>query len=141
MFGRYNFDSIIKEPLPTPKVSQSSAKKQSSKFSKMNYDDILEELGELGRWQLLHLSLLWLPAMAGGIFVLTWSFTGKWKSYGYIIDIEVTLRWQFGDTLVTLWWHWGTLGFLAKISFTPLLYHPGRCLGCLHCCMNHLRIL
>ena len=22
-----------------------------------------------------------------------------------------------------------TLGFLAKISFTPLLYHPGRCLG------------
>ena len=23
-----------------------------------------------------------------------------------------------------------TLGFLAKISFTPLLYHPGRCLGC-----------
>ena len=24
----------------------------------------------------------------------------------------------------------GTLGFLAKISFTPLLYHPGGCLGC-----------
>ena len=23
-----------------------------------------------------------------------------------------------------------TLGFLAKISFTLLLYHPGRCLGC-----------
>ena len=23
-----------------------------------------------------------------------------------------------------------TLGFLAKIYFTPLLYHPGRCLGC-----------
>ena len=76
MFGIYNFDSFLKEPLPTPKVSQSSVKK-SAKFSKMNYDDILEELGELGRWQLLHLSLLWLPAMAGGIFVLTWSFTGK----------------------------------------------------------------
>ena len=24
-----------------------------------------------------------------------------------------------------------TLGFLVKISFTPLLYPPGRCLGCL----------
>ena len=24
----------------------------------------------------------------------------------------------------------GTLGFLAEISFTPLLYHPGGCLGC-----------
>ena len=23
-----------------------------------------------------------------------------------------------------------TLGFLANISFTPLLYHPGGCLGC-----------
>ena len=23
-----------------------------------------------------------------------------------------------------------TLGFLAKISFTPLLYYPGRCFGC-----------
>ena len=23
-----------------------------------------------------------------------------------------------------------TLGFLAEISFTPLFYHPGRCLGC-----------
>ena len=26
-------------------------------------------------------------------------------------------------------WH-GTLGFLAEISFTLLLYHPGGCLGC-----------
>ena len=23
-----------------------------------------------------------------------------------------------------------TLGFLTKVSFTPLLYHPGGCLGC-----------
>ena len=23
-----------------------------------------------------------------------------------------------------------TLGFLAEISFTPLLYHPGGCIGC-----------
>ena len=23
-----------------------------------------------------------------------------------------------------------TLGFLTEISFTPLLYHPGVCLGC-----------
>ena len=27
-----------------------------------------------------------------------------------------------------LWWC--TLGFLAEISITPLLYHPGGCLGC-----------
>lgn len=44
----------------------------------MNYDDILEELGELGPWQILNLALLWLPAMASGMFVLTYSFTGKY---------------------------------------------------------------
>merc|ERR1712141_480055 len=42
----------------------------------MNYDDILEELGELGPWQILHIVLLWLPAAAAGIFVLTFSFSG-----------------------------------------------------------------
>ena len=42
----------------------------------LDYDDILEELGELGPWQILHVLLLWLPPMAGGIIVLTYSFTG-----------------------------------------------------------------
>ena len=32
--------------------------------------------------------------------------------------------------LSTLAIRYATLGFLAKISFTPLSYHPGRCLGC-----------
>ena len=32
--------------------------------------------------------------------------------------------------LSTLAIRYVTLGFLAKISFTPLLYHPGGCLGC-----------
>ena len=32
--------------------------------------------------------------------------------------------------LSTLAIRYATLGFLAKISFTPLLYHPGGCLGC-----------
>ena len=31
-------------------------------------------------------------------------------------------RWVCGPSL--------TLGFLAEIFFTPLLYHPGGCLGC-----------
>ena len=64
----------IKVPPKSPSVV--SVAKSASKFN-MNYDDILEELGELGPWQILHLALLWLPAGAGGIFVLTYSFTGK----------------------------------------------------------------
>ena len=43
----------------------------------MNYDDILEELGELGPWQILHCLLLSLPWVASGICVLTYSFSGK----------------------------------------------------------------
>ena len=55
---------------------------------KMNYDDILEELGELGPWQILHIVLLWLPAAAAGIFVLTFSFSGNYsKSRAILIQI------------------------------------------------------
>ena len=47
------------------------------KYKKMNYDEILLELGELGPWQIFHLTLLWLPVIASGIYVLTYSFSGK----------------------------------------------------------------
>ncbi len=58
-------------------LSRAFAEKTTSRADlKMNYDDILEELGELGPWQIFHLSLLWLPAIASGMFVLTYSFTG-----------------------------------------------------------------
>ena len=43
---------------------------------KMNYDEILEELGELGPWQILNLVLLWIPSIASGMWVLTYSFSG-----------------------------------------------------------------
>ena len=59
----------------TDRVERSDAKTAL----KMNYDDILEELGELGPWQILHVLLLWLPPMAGGIIVLTYSFTGTYQ--------------------------------------------------------------
>ena len=48
-----------------------------SKTFRMNYDDILLEIGELGPWQIGHLLALWLPAIASGIFVLTYSFSGN----------------------------------------------------------------
>ena len=49
----------------------------------MNYDDILEELGELGTWQILNMLLLWLPSTACGIFVLTYSFTGNFDAFQF----------------------------------------------------------
>ena len=43
----------------------------------MEYDHILEEIGEFGPFQLLPVILLFLPAAASGAYVLTYSFTGN----------------------------------------------------------------
>ena len=59
-------------------IENLSYQKRTSSYSyTMNYDDILEELGELGPWQILNLLLLWLPSVAGGMWVLTYSFAGN----------------------------------------------------------------
>ena len=41
----------------------------------MDYDRILSHIGELSRWNLVNLALLWLPPMMGGIIVLQTSFS------------------------------------------------------------------
>ena len=52
----------------------------------MNYDDILVELGELGKWQLLVMALVWLVGIASGIVTMTYSFTGKFE--GLVDDFQ-----------------------------------------------------
>ena len=42
----------------------------------MDYDKILAHFGELSRWNLINLALLWLPPIMGGIIVLQTSFSG-----------------------------------------------------------------
>ena len=54
----------------------------------MNYDEILLELGELGPWQIGHLLALWLPAIASGMFVLTYSFSGLEPSNGFRCSLK-----------------------------------------------------
>ena len=41
-----------------------------------DYDDFVGEIGEFGLWQKIICLILWVPAMAGGINVLMYSFTG-----------------------------------------------------------------
>ena len=55
----------------TAKMSAHSDKQRIS-----DYDDFVAEVGEFGLWQKLLCSLLWIPAAAGGIHVLMYSFTG-----------------------------------------------------------------
>ena len=49
---------------------------QSDRQRISDYDDFVAEVGEFGLWQKLLCSLLWIPAAAGGIHVLMYSFTG-----------------------------------------------------------------
>ena len=49
-------------------------KHQSDKIK--DYDDFVREIGEFGLWQKVMCLILWFPAIAGGIHVLMYSFTG-----------------------------------------------------------------
>ena len=49
----------------------------------MDYDKILSHIGELSLWNLINLSLLWLPPMMGGIIVLQTSFSGLPGRYAF----------------------------------------------------------
>ena len=42
----------------------------------LDYDELVEEIGEFGLFQKIACLLLWFPAAAGGIHVLMYSFTG-----------------------------------------------------------------
>ena len=46
-----------------------------------DYDDILEHIGQLGAFQLIHVTLLCLPAMFPGILVMSYAFTGAIPKY------------------------------------------------------------
>ena len=52
----------------------SSAEKPKKKVT--DYDEFVAEIGEFGLWQKIICLILWVPAIAGGIHVLMYSFTG-----------------------------------------------------------------
>ena len=43
----------------------------------LDYDVLVETIGEFGWFQKLTCALLWVPAAVGGVHVLMYSFTGK----------------------------------------------------------------
>ena len=52
----------------------------------MNYDKIIEHVGETSKWNLINLGLLWLPPIMGGIIVLQTSFTGLHQNKHNIVN-------------------------------------------------------
>ena len=56
--------------ITSDKVSETTEKKVT------DYDEFVAEIGEFGLWQKIICLILWVPAIAGGIHVLMYSFTG-----------------------------------------------------------------
>lgn len=54
----------------------------------MDWDDILEHVGETGPWNILMFALLWLPPMFAGVCVLQFSFTGLEPTGGFRCAIK-----------------------------------------------------
>ena len=61
--------------ITSDKVSETTEKKVT------DYDEFVAEIGEFGLWQKMICLILWVPAIAGGIHVLMYSFTGLSPSH------------------------------------------------------------
>jgi len=67
----------------------------------MSYDDVLDEIGEFGRFQALSIALLWVTATVPGIHVLMHALTGYEPSNGYRCKIDGCDEpdWEYQDNL------------------------------------------
>ncbi len=67
-------------------------------FAMMDYDKILEHLGEWGRWNVTNQLLIWVGPFISGFMVLVYSFTGTniglpifWNKYIFLLqDFNLT---------------------------------------------------
>ena len=60
-----------------------SAKNQKHDEEAFNYDDILNHIGQLGKFQLLTSMLLLFPGLFPGVVVMSYTITGYVPKYGY----------------------------------------------------------
>jgi hypothetical protein len=65
----------------TDSINQKESTIDSRKGEAFNYDDILEHVGQLGRYQLRTFLWLCLPAFFPGIVVMSYTFTGAVPNY------------------------------------------------------------
>lgn len=65
----------------TDSISQKESTIDLRQGEAFNYDDILEHVGQLGKYQLRTFLLLCLPAFFPGIVVMSYTFTGAVPNY------------------------------------------------------------
>lgn len=71
-------NSLSEDDLTSENKSNVESAETSEAF---NYDDILEHLGQMGKFQLRTFLLLCLPAFFPGIVIMSYTFTGGVPKY------------------------------------------------------------
>lgn len=71
-----NSNSELKAIKDEAEDHDDDSKNESRRSDHITMDEIYQEIGEFGPWQWINLGLLWLPSLASGIIVITFSFTG-----------------------------------------------------------------
>lgn len=71
-------NSLSEDDLTSKNKSNVESTETSEAF---NYDDILEHLGQMGKFQLRTFLLLCLPAFFPGIVIMSYTFTGGVPKY------------------------------------------------------------
>ena len=62
----------------------------TDRSSELNYDEVLEYIGQFGPFQKRIFFLLWLVSAAGGIAVMVFAFTGQEPD-----TVEYMIRYQY----------------------------------------------
>ena len=65
------------------RIMSGALKNNQEKLINFEVDEVLNKIGGFGKWQWLNFILLSLPSAVSGFILLTFSFTGKTRSFFY----------------------------------------------------------
>ena len=74
-------DFIYNETGSDDRIMSGASKNNQEKQINFEVDEVLNKIGGFGKWQWLNFILLSLPSAVSGFILLTFSFTGKARSF------------------------------------------------------------
>jgi len=94
-------DSLLQEKVigMITEIPEGEVKQKDGYKRAMSYDDVLDEIGEVGKFQYIAIVILWVTAMAPGVHVVMHAMTGYEPSNGYRCKIEGCDKdnWKYDD--------------------------------------------
>ena len=74
-------DFIYNETGSDDRIMSGASKNNQEKLINFEVDEVLNKIGGFGKWQWFNFILLSLPSAVSGFILLTFSFTGKARSF------------------------------------------------------------